>query len=204
MVIAVEGLPGAGKSTTTRLVARSLAALTVMETTADHPFLLQVYDDRDRDDLTVELTFLIVHANAYRRLDRRALSVCDFSPAKDELFAEDMLGGADLQLFSTVYSRLYHGHPLPDVTIYLRVDPELCLERVAHRMRTDPGRAFEAGLTLERLRRMEMRYEHSLERLGQRTLVCDVLPIMTPSAVADSVVELVKRPGVGTAPPLVR
>ena len=193
MVIAIEGLPGAGKTTTTALVAEALAAPAVMETTADHPFLQQVYDDSDRDDLTVELTFLVVHANPYRRLDRDSLTVCDFSPAKDELFAEDMLGGTDLELFRQVYSRTYHGHALPEIAVYLRLEPELCLERVARRMREDVGRAFEAGLTLERLQRMQERYEQALERLGQRTFVVDVELDLDRHAVAGTVVERLRR-----------
>ncbi len=164
-----------------------------METTADHPFLNQVYDDDDRDDLTVELTFLLVHANPYRRLDRDLVTVCDFSPAKDELFAEDMLRGDDLELFMETYCRIYRGHPPPDVAVFLRVDPQLCLERVRQRMRIDSGRAYEAGLTLERLRRMETRYEEGLDRLGRHTLVCNVQPDLEPDAVADSVAETLKR-----------
>lgn len=193
MVIAIEGLPGAGKSTTARLAAEQLAVPAIMETTADHPFLSQVYDDGDRDDLTVELTFLIVHANPYRRLDRSLVTICDFSPAKDELFAEDMLRGDDLKLFREVYARIYRGYPLPDVTTYLRVEPELCLERVRQRMRSNPRRAYEAGLTLERLRRMEQHYEDGFSRLGQQNFVCDVSPETGPQEVADLVAGALKK-----------
>src|SRR5687768_11692140 len=153
MVIALEGLPGSGKTTSAGLVAERLGARALTETTGDHPFLQQVYDDSDRDDLTVELTFLIVHANPYRRLDRSGVTVCDFSPAKDLLFSEDMLCGDDLRLFEDVYERLYLGHRLPDVAVYLKADPRLCLDRVRERIGADPSRAFELGMTLERLRR---------------------------------------------------
>ena len=189
MVIAIEGLPGSGKTTTTALVAEALGAAAVTETTGHHPFLQQVYDDADRDDLTVELSFLVVHANPYRRLDRGSLTVCDFSPAKDELFAEDMLKTDDLGLFRDVYSRIYAAYPLPEIAVYLRAAPELCLERVAERMRQDPRRAFEAGLTLDRLRRMQERYDQALSRLGQQTVVVDVNPELDRDAVARKVGE---------------
>jgi deoxyadenosine/deoxycytidine kinase len=84
-----------------------LGAPALRETTGDHPFLREVYDDADRDDLTVELSFLIVHANPFRRIDRSRLAICDFSPAKDMLFAEEMLDASDLDLFRTVYDRVY-------------------------------------------------------------------------------------------------
>jgi deoxyadenosine/deoxycytidine kinase len=192
MVIALEGLPGAGKTTAAPLVAHMLGAQVITETTADHPFLRQVYDDNDRDDLTTELAFLLVHANPYRRLDRTELAVCDFSPAKDELFAEDMLGGDDLQLFKDVYRRTYRGFELPDVTVLLRAEPELCLDRVMKRMEADPSRSFEIGLTIGRLRRMGDRYEHGRRRLGQRSLVYDVHAEDDERAVAAGVVSLLQ------------
>jgi len=193
MVIAFEGLPGVGKTTTAGLVAQRLGARVVRETTGDHPFLQQVYDETERDDLTVELTFLLVHANPYRRLDRTVVTVCDFSPAKDILFAEDMLGADDLKLFEEIYRRMYRGHPLPDVSVYLRGDAQMCLERVRHRMRVDPNRAFEAGMTLDRLRKMEVRYEGARVRLGQEQLTCDVSVDMAPQAVVEAVCELLKE-----------
>jgi thymidylate kinase len=104
-----------------------------------------------------------------------------------------MLQEDDLGLFMGVYSRIYRRHPLPEVTVFLRVEPTLCLERVRHRMSTDPTRGYEAGLTVERLRRMEKRYEDGLERLGQENLVCDVRPDARPHEVAVSVTETLKR-----------
>lgn len=193
MVIALEGLPGVGKTTSAGLVAERLGARAVTETTGDHPFLQQVYDDTDRDDLTVELTFLILHANAYRRFDRSGVTVCDFSPVKDRLFAEDMLQGGDLRLFEEVYEHIYLDHRLPEVVVYLRADPRLCLGRVRQRMRADSSRAFEAGMTLDRLRRMEARYEASLHRLGATCLTWDVPPDLGPGAVADAVAELLRE-----------
>lgn len=191
-MIALEGLPGVGKTTSAGLLAERLGARVIKETTGDHPFLHQVYDNGDRDDLTVELTFLIVHANPYRRLDHTVVTVCDFSPAKDRLFAEDMLEGDDLRLFSEIYQRIYKHHPLPEVVVYLRADPRLCLARVRDRMRADPRRAFEAGMTLDRLRRMEARYEDALASLGQQHLVWNVEADMGPEAVADAIAGLLR------------
>lgn len=189
MVIALEGLPGVGKTTAAGNVARALGVRAVMETTANHPFLRQVYDDADRDDLTTELAFLLVHANPYRRLSRDDVTVCDFSPAKDELFAEEMLAGGDLHLFEDVYRRIYRGHELPDVAVLLQASPELCLQRVRDRMVSDPSRAFEEGLTLDRLERMAARYERDSRRLGRESVTVDVEPQMGPDAVTSAIVD---------------
>jgi deoxyadenosine/deoxycytidine kinase len=190
MIASIEGLPGAGKTTTAARVAERLNLLAVRETTGDHPFLTQVYDDTDRDDLTVELAFLIVHANAYRRLDRAMPTVVDFSPVKDLLFAEDMLASAELEFFRQAYQRLYDGHLPPDVVIYLRVDPELCLARIRRRYELDPSRLFEQGATLERLQRMHDRYEAGKERLGRDVLVYEVDTHANEDRVADDVASL--------------
>lgn len=174
MIAALEGLPGAGKTTTTARVAERLNLLAVRETTGDHPFLAQVYEDADRDDLTVELAFLMLHANAYRRLDRTRPTLADFSPVKDLLFAEDLLRGSELGFFRHAYDFLYDRHGPPDLVIYLRVDPELCLARIRRRHKLDQTRLFERGVSLERLQRMQHRYEAGKERLGRCVLVYEV------------------------------
>ncbi len=191
MIAALEGLPGAGKTTTTAHIAERLSIAAVRETTADHPFLSQVYDDQGRDDLTVELAFLIVHANAYRRVNRASATVTDFSPVKDLLFAEDMLAGAELDFFRQSYNVLYHVHPPPDLVIYLRAEPELCLGRIRKRYERDPGRLFEQGLTLERLHRMHHRYEAGADRLGARVVAYDVDSGDQEDDVADGVASII-------------
>src|SRR3954452_24806790 len=137
MVIAFEGLPGAGKTTSAELVGRRLGAVTLRETTGDHPFLDSVYDDERRYDLEVELAFLLLHAGPYRRIERGRVNVTDYSPAKDVLFARDMLGGEDLDLWMRTYEHVYRDQPLPDAVVFLRVSPDECLRRARQR-----GRAF--------------------------------------------------------------
>jgi deoxyadenosine/deoxycytidine kinase len=189
MVVAIEGLPGAGKTTAAGLVAARLGVPALRETTGDHPFLQQVYQDEKRDDLTVELAFLLVHGNAYRLLDRSKMTICDFSPAKDLLFAEDMLDGEDRRLFESLYGHLYRGVSLPEIVVYLNVDPAICLDRVRHRMQLEPGRAFEAGMTLGRLQRMEQRYRAGVSRLGQVGITLDIDHDLGPADVAERIVD---------------
>jgi deoxyguanosine kinase len=184
MIVSLEGLPGVGKTTAAGRVALLLQGEPVRETTGEHPFLGQVYEDVIRDDLTVELAFLLVHANAYRRIPRGSRTICDFSPVKDQLFAEDMLSGAELNFFLDAYRFVYQDHPRPDVALYLRADPALCLERVRKRLEHDPGREFELGMTLERLVRMRDRYESALDRLGDKCLVYDLVAARTEEQVA--------------------
>jgi thymidylate kinase len=201
MIIALEGIQAAGKSTTTEFLGKRLRAQVVKETTANHPFLTQVYDDSHRDDATVELGFLVVHANAYRLIDRSQLAICDYSPVKDLLFADDMLSGDDLEFFLQVYRYLYRGHQIPDLVLYLDVPPETCMARVAGRRQRDAGRAFEQGLTLQRLARMRRRYQSRLRELGNEVITLPLTGSESREAVADQAANMIESRLAHIVPP---
>ncbi len=188
MIISLEGLPGAGKTTLAMVIGTQLGAHIVRETTADHPFLAQVYDDRHRDDLTVELGFLIVHANPYRLLPRSQLCLTDYSPVKDLLFAEDMLAGTELAFFRQSYNVLYTSHPRPEIAVYLRAAPDICLRRIQHRLTAEPQRSFETGVTLDRLERMHRRYDEATDRLADH---CLIYHVREGTSVKDTAAEIV-------------
>jgi deoxyadenosine/deoxycytidine kinase len=190
MLIALEGVPGAGKTTSTRLVSELLGASALVESTGVHPFLDSVYDEENRFDLEIELAFLLLHAGAYRRIDRSRTTIADFSPAKDVIFAEDLLAPADFELWLGVYDRLYAELPPPDLVVFLRLPPEVCLERIGTR-----GREFEHGLTLGRLQRLEQLYEQNLDGLADRTVVLDLTAEECPDQVAGAVAAAIESAG---------
>jgi deoxyadenosine/deoxycytidine kinase len=192
MVIALEGLPGSGKTTSARLLGKSLDRQVVCETTHDHPFLASVYDDAARHDLQVELAFLLLHSSAYRDINDRSV-ITDFSPVKDLLFAEEMLFPSDLALFQEIYARLYAELDRPNVVAYLDAAPELCMERIEHRMTRDERRAFEEGLELERLQRMWRRYMARLDDLGERVVRVPISPELSEGDVLDLLLGLLEE-----------
>jgi deoxyadenosine/deoxycytidine kinase len=120
-------------------------------------------------------------------------TITDYSPAKDVLFARDMLLGEDLDLWTRTYEHVYRDFAQPEVVIYLRVSAEECLRRVAGR-----GREFEANMTLERLQRMEALYEGHLDALGTEVITLDVHPGQDAETVADAVVAVVGNAAVKT------
>jgi deoxyadenosine/deoxycytidine kinase len=179
MIVAFEGLPGAGKTTSAQLLADELAAPCVIESTQHHPFLESVYRDDARHDLEVELAFLLLHANAWRGIDTTVRTVTDFTPVKDLLFARDTLTvGADLDLFEQVYARLHEVPRQADVVIFLRATPEVALERVRARYEEDEHRHFEKTMELKRLRSIERQYEAHHDQLGRVVLDLDLAAVL--------------------------
>ncbi len=190
MVIALEGLPGAGKTTSAVLLGKRLRIQAVCETTQDHPFLQTVYDDAGRHDLQVELAFLLLHSAAYREISTLHPAVTDFSPVKDLFFAEDMLSGSDLHLFERVYAHLYADKDEPRTVVFLDASPELCMERVHRRLSRDDDRRFEEGLELARLQRMYAIYSHRIKDLGEHVLRLPISVDETKAEVVDRLLEV--------------
>jgi deoxyguanosine kinase len=201
MIVAFEGLPGAGKTTSAQLLAESLSARRLIESTQQHPFLESVYRDEARHDLEVELAFLLLHASAWRAIEPTERTVSDFSPVKDLLFARDMLTDrADLELFEAAYERLNEGSPYADIVIFLRATPELSLARVRARYERDEHRRFEQSMELKRLRRIERQYQSHHDDLGRTVLDLDLDALLRPGEdeerskrrVADAALELLR------------
>jgi deoxyguanosine kinase len=180
VIVALEGLPGVGKTTTAQLLAGELGADSVIESTHNHPFLESVYRDGHRHDLEVELAFLLLHANAWRSIDRSVTTVTDFTPVKDLLFARDTLANEDLRLFEAIYERLNDGSGPADLVVYLRGSPALALQRVRRRYEHDEHRRFEEAMEFDRLERIEAQYDAHRDQLGARVLVLDLAEILEP------------------------
>ena len=181
MIVAFEGLPGAGKTTTAQLLAHELGVACVIESTQNHPFLDSVYRDEARHDLEVELAFLLLHASAWRGIETGQRTVTDFTPVKDLLFARDMLAdAADLELFEAAYERLNNGSAQAQFVIFLRASAELSLARVRERFERDEHRRFEQSMELERLRRIEHQYEVHHDQLGRTVLDLDLHAVLRP------------------------
>jgi deoxyguanosine kinase len=186
---AIEGLVGAGKTTTTQLVAPNLRLRAVVEQTDKHPFLAAYYRDPHRFAFETELVFMMIHLHQIKEASGAILS--DFSPAKNIIYAERQLRGPDLVLLQKVDQRLWRDLPRPRVAIFLDVPPKICLERIRRR-----GRVFEQGLTLAYLESLRDGYLARLSTLAieivRIELVGDELPEHVAARVADQVAQTVR------------
>jgi deoxyguanosine kinase len=125
-----------------------------------------------------------VHYHQYH--DLAAPVVLDFSPVKDLLFADLNLSGADRDLFGAVYERTSGSLPAPDVVVFLDLDGDHLLDRIAAR-----GREYERDFDPSYLQGLAGAYEGRFQELGQRVHRVRVSRKDPPAAVAAAVSALV-------------
>jgi len=184
VIVALEGLPGAGKTTTAKLLAEQRGGTYVHESSAKHPFLDVFYRDIERYKFKTELCFVLLHYHQYRdlRRDSKDLVILDYSPIKDLVFADLNLSGEDYKLFSAVYARTSGSLALPDVAVFLDLELAQTLNRIRER-----GREYEQNIDPEYLNLLRDAYEARYAQLGSRVERVKVQPDWTREDVSDAV-----------------
>jgi deoxyadenosine/deoxycytidine kinase len=160
---AIEGLIGAGKTTTATLVGARAEYYALFERVERHPLLPEYYSDPAKYALETELVFTALRLHEVKRQPPAAITISDFAPAKTLIFASLQLNAADLDFVTAAHRHLWRGQPQPDLVVFLDVPPEVCLARIRHR-----DRPFERGLDFEIMRELRTRYLEELMTLGSR------------------------------------
>jgi deoxyguanosine kinase len=185
-VIALDGLPGSGKSTQARRLADRLGVELLLEATDRHPFIEHFYENPDHDVLQTELAFVLLHYQQLATAGRDWHGVADFAAYKDIVFADVTLDGNDRELFGTVYDRFLGRTAPPRLVIFLDLAPGSCLRRIQRR-----NRPFERGITLEYLADLRASYLRSLAQLGDEVHRLEVHEHDTREALADRIAGLI-------------
>jgi len=140
MYIAIEGVIGVGKTTLARLLQSSFDAELLLEIFEENPFLSDFYADRQRYAFQTQIFFLLSRYHQQRKGVREALEnkpwlISDYTFEKDRLFAEVNLDGDELEMYFKVHEALAEKITKPDLTVYLRADTDVLMQRIAQRDR---------------------------------------------------------------------
>jgi deoxyadenosine/deoxycytidine kinase len=155
--IAIEGPIGVGKSSLAKILAQKYASRLVKEEVAGNPFLERFYENPRKFAFQTQLFFLLSRYRQQRELAQGDLFeaglVCDYTLAKDKIFALINLEDDEISLYESIYRLLVPTLHKPDLVIYLQARPEVLLSRVRKR-----GVAYERNISLDYLRTLSDAY----------------------------------------------
>jgi deoxyguanosine kinase len=145
MYIAIEGVIGVGKTSLAKLLAPEFDAQLVLEIFEENPFLSSFYGDRERYAFQTQVFFLLSRYHQQRKSIPSALEIgnliTDYTFEKDALFARLNLHGDELETYTQVHVALAERLHRPDLIIYLRVETDVAMRRIATR-----DRAYERDM----------------------------------------------------------
>lgn len=190
LVVIVEGLIGAGKSTLTQELGQAMGddTLVLMEPDEQknaNPYLADFYGDKERWSFTMQVHLLGMRyrmqlAAQWHAMCGRGHAVCDRSYYGDTCFARMMhrtgeITDREFETYRIIYQAMTASVLLPSACIRLRVDPKVAAERIQGRAAKRDGRKSELGIDLGYLRALDEEIDTTVDVLrGQGVKVFDV------------------------------
>ena len=175
-IIVIEGPIGVGKTSLARLLSERLGARLLLEVVEENPFLADFYKDPERYAFQTETFFLLSRFRQHGELMQAGLferhTVADYLFDKTFLFASLNLRGDEFGLYRELFDKFRSRLPDPDLTVYLRAEPDVLLERIAER-----GREFEGDMQAAYLARLNDAYDRYFSRAPFPVEVVDAAAI---------------------------
>jgi len=168
--IAIEGPIGVGKTSLSRILSKHYRARLLEEVVEENPFLPSFYADPQRYGFQLQVFFLLsrfrqLEGAAQGELFSRSL-VADYLFDKDFIFASMNLKDSEFALYADLYTHLKPRLTQPDLTIYLRADVDLLLERIEKR-----GREYERSMKASYLTDLLERYDEYFSSFTGKLLI---------------------------------
>ncbi len=157
--IAIEGVPGVGKTGLARILGERLNARLVLEDAQENPFLPLFYEEPEHYGFQTQAFFLL---NRYRQQQDlhqidlfQAVVVSNYLFARDGIYAHVALSDAELSLYERLSETLREKVPRPDLVIYLQNSAEYLIRHIQKR-----GPGYERLMTEGYLARLVEAYNH--------------------------------------------
>ncbi len=147
-LISVAGVIGAGKTTLAKAISKRLGCELVLEAYDSNPYVEEVFEGNSDKALDCQLYFLKSRAGQLNkdRLIKGEPIVSDYVFDKEVIYSRRMLSEEQKDEYDKHYRDVVRSIAEPVLTIYLRVSPEVCLERINKR-----NREYERQIDLQLL-----------------------------------------------------
>lgn len=179
MYVAIEGVIGVGKTTLARLLRTAFESEILLEIFEENPFLSDFYSDRERYAFQTQIFFLLSRYHQQRRTVPDLLAagkslISDYTFAKDALFARINLKGDELEMYYKVHEALGEKIPKPGLTVYLRAETDVLMQRITLR-----DRPYERNMERDYIDRLNHAYEDFFSRPKDSAsiLIIDTTPL---------------------------
>ncbi|MCI1719790.1 MAG: deoxynucleoside kinase [Bacteroidales bacterium] len=177
MHIGIAGNIGSGKTTLTRLLAKSINWTPRFEPVDDNPYLADFYKDMQRWSFNLQIYFLNKRFKEVVNINRSNENViqdrtiyedsCVFAP---NLHKMGLMSTRDYENYKDLFSLMISLVKPPDLMIYLRSSIEHLVGNIQKR-----GREYEEGIRLDYLKGLNDLYEAWItEYTDGKKLIIDV------------------------------
>ena len=171
--ITIEGNIGAGKTTSSHLLARHFNARLVLEEFTDNPFLPKFYENPKQFAFPLELFFM---AERYKQLKDliqqkdlfQNITISDYLFTKCLLFAKVNLPEDEFRLYQRLFEIIHQQLIQPDLLIYLHSPVQKLQKNIKKR-----NRAYEQNIPDEYLFNIQQTYTHYIKDHNIKTLFID-------------------------------
>lgn len=173
--LAIEGAIGVGKTSLVHRLHGEWGGARFLEVVEGNPFLTGgFYQDMERYAFDTEMFFLLSRFRQQRDLaaaleEGRVPALSDYVFEKNRIFAGLTLTPRDLEIWQRLFDAIAPDACVPDLTVYLRADLDVLMDRIRIR-----NRPFERDLERAYMARLVAAYDRFFETYPARLLVVDV------------------------------
>ena len=177
MHIAISGNIGSGKTTLTGLLAKHYGWNAHYENADNNPYLDDFYSNMQHWSFNLQIYFLNERFGQIQEIRNSGLTVVQDRTIYEDayIFAENLhsmglMSMRDYTTYRSLFDKMMSFIQPPDLLIYLRASVPTLVKQIQKR-----GRAYESGIRLDYLNKLNERYENWISRyiLG-KLLVIDV------------------------------